>query len=763
MENVKNIKLLKTFIKYVFFAFLMLIMNMATLNNNLQPFGFAVYFALVWCNQNIFLVSFIYIITALTFGITEISLVCTLFTVGIFLLCYFLHYKLQKPLNITLILTYSFLSQLAFMYFNLDSVDGLFYCLAYLMIGILFTLITLITFQSFLKKKLVNFALEENISLCIFIAVLSLGLINIELWHINALQIISLITLMLLNKVSKIKMLLCSIVLGLGVALSTFFVGYLYIFCSYAIIIWLFADKNPIFLTFGLLFVDLFIGLYLSVLPVYHFQSLIAILLSVSIFYILSKKYLNFALSYLSSSEKNLLAQNVVNANTKKLNRKLMEMAEIFSELQKLFNSMSNGNMAEEEVIDLITQEILQRTCQDCKDKNRCLRLNNKETMKLIKDLVFLGLRKGKLTLMDVDDRFSHTCIKVNMIIPEINQLINEYKEYENKLSHKDLSKITIARSLNGVSMVLLDLAEDLNKEIAFDTQLERDIQDELKYEGIECREILIYKKEMETTIILLIKNEHIFEKKLTSIISILVGMRMHIASVIASETPNYSSVVFKIAPKFDIIYGVANQKKAGSESSGDTHSFNRLQEDKFLFALCDGMGSGANAKRASEISIGIIENLYKAGFDSDNVIDCANNFLTMASTDIFTALDLGIIDLRNGICDFIKIGAPFGYIKHQESTDIIEAGALPMGILEELKPKTTKIVLEHGDNIILMTDGVLDAFDDEQILKNFINNIEIKNPQTMAEHILNEAVHLNNEAPNDDMTVFVVRILKQN
>ena len=133
-----------------------------------------------------------------------------------------------------------------------------------------------------------------------------------------------------------------------------------------------------------------------------------------------------------------------------------------------------------------------------------------------------------------------------------------------------------------------------------------------------------------------------------------------------------------------------------------------------------------------------------------------------MASSDVFTALDVGVLDLKNGTLDTIKIGGPLGFIKHQDSTEIIDAGALPLGILEELRPSISKTVVGHGDNIILMTDGVLDAFENEEVLRNFINNIEIKNPQTMADKILNEAIHLNNQAPNDDMTVFVVRVLEK-
>ncbi len=762
MDKLKKITILKKLTKYFLFLAVMIILNLASLNNNLQPFGFATFFSLIWCNQNIFLISLIFLISNIILGISEISLICCIATIIIFVFFYFLHYKLKKPLNIWLIVAYGFLTQIPYLYFNINSVVTLFYCLAYIAVGIIFLLSTLIFFQAIVKKKLYNFSLEESVCAYVFLAIFTLGLSTISFFNIYLVQIFAILLLLFLRKTSKSQMLLSAIVMGLGASLNSFYVGYLFIFCSYALIIWVFFDKNPLFLILGLIFIDLFVGLYLQVLPVYYYQSLIGVALGSGIFYLIPSKIVNNLCSYFLSGQKIVLTENIVNISTKKTNRKLLETAEIFNELENLFYSMSKGNLSEEEIVNTISQEIIQKTCQDCKEKNNCLRINNKETIKQINNLVLLALKKGKLTLMDVEDNFSKHCIKLNTLIPYVNELIIEYKRYENNLNKADYTKNIIARSLGGVSVILQELAQDISADIKLETNCEKEIQEELAYESILCREILIYEREFNTTVALLINNNNLYKNKITNIVSNAINMKMNIVSVSNSETPNYSTVILKVAPKFDIIYGLASTKKAGSESSGDTHSFNRIDDNKFLFALCDGMGSGNNAKKASELSIGIIENLYKAGFKTEAVIDCANNFLTMASTDVFTAIDLGVLDLQNGLCDIIKIGAPIGFVKKGGETKIIDAGALPMGILDELKPVITKIVVEHGDNIIFITDGVLDAFENEEILKHYINNSQIKNPQTLAENILNEAIHLNNEAPNDDMTVFVVRILSK-
>ncbi len=741
---------------------MMVVLNSATLNGNLQPFGFAMFFTLIWCNQNIFCVSLIYFISCVAFGFTEQIIVSSLAIILLFLFFYSLHYKFRKPLNIWLILVYGFLCQMGFIYYNLNSVDGLYHCLAYLVVGEVFLLANLSFFQAVVKKKFRNYNLEEYVSAGLFLAVFALGLSNFEFFHISLFQITAIFALILLKNINKTSMLMCAIVMGLGASLNLFSAGYLYLFCGIALVILMFSDKNPLLLIISALLCDLFVGLYLQAFPVYYFQSLAATCLGCLAYVLLPKKYKDDLIYLIASDEKCQLVENVVNAQSKKLNRKILETAEIFGELENLFSSMSRGQMTQDEAVSTIAQELVQKSCQDCKDKNRCLRLTSNETMELMRDLVFVALQKGKLTLVDVESRFASKCIKINTLLTQLNALVAEFAKYQNSLAKADTSKRVVAKSMAGVSSILQQLASDVDNQIRLDSKLEKDLQEELTYEGVLCREILLYEKEKNIVINLLIKNENLFKTKIIKIVSKVVRQQMSIVAIEKSSVPNFSTVIMKPQPKFDIAYGISCATKAGNTSSGDTHSFGKIDDDKFIFVLCDGMGSGSKAKAASELTIGIIENLYRAGFNSEIIIDCTNNLLTMSATEVFSAIDIGVIDLKNGICDVIKVGAPVGYIKHIDSTELLNAGALPLGILEEMRPAITKTALSHGDFVVFISDGVLDAFEDEEILQSFINNYQTMNPQTLSDAILNEAAHLNSDAPNDDMTVFVVRTLNK-
>ena len=69
---------------------------------------------------------------------------------------------------------------------------------------------------------------------------------------------------------------------------------------------------------------------------------------------------------------------------------------------------------------------------------------------------------------------------------------------------------------------------------------------------------------------------------------------------------------------------------------------------------------------------------------------------------------------------------------------------------------------VEDGDYIIMMTDGVADAFDNGKSavsLQEFIGQLEYENPRQMAGMLLNMAIANAEGKINDDMTVIVLGI----
>ena len=208
-------------------------------------------------------------------------------------------------------------------------------------------------------------------------------------------------------------------------------------------------------------------------------------------------------------------------------------------------------------------------------------------------------------------------------------------------------------------------------------------------------------------------------------------------------------------------MFGVSAVTKDGSMFSGDTHSVLRLSEDKFLIALSDGMGSGEKAQNLSSASLSLIESFYKAGLESSLILNTVNKLLAINCEDNFTALDVSVIDLKTCRADFIKYGSPYGFVVNPTGIRIIEGNTLPLGILEDLSPSVCSLNLNEGDIILLISDGISDAFGSSGDIIEYLKTVPALNPKSLSDGILEKAISLCGGSHKDDMTALAVRIIK--
>ena len=247
----------------------------------------------------------------------------------------------------------------------------------------------------------------------------------------------------------------------------------------------------------------------------------------------------------------------------------------------------------------------------------------------------------------------------------------------------------------------------------------------------------------------------------LLSVLNKTLGVNMSLAEK-SNITEDKTYLVFKRAAEYDAVFGVATAVKDGSNVSGDTHSVIRISDEKFLVALSDGMGSGKDAETVSSVSLSLIESFYKAGMHSELILNTVNKLLSVNTEDKFTALDVAVINLNTRSADFIKYGSPYGFIISDGRVRIVEANSLPLGILNDLKPSVCSAEIENGDMILLMTDGISDAFGSSGDIIDYIRLVPALNPQSLADDVLNKAITLNGGEKKDDMTVLCVRIFKK-
>lgn len=215
-------------------------------------------------------------------------------------------------------------------------------------------------------------------------------------------------------------------------------------------------------------------------------------------------------------------------------------------------------------------------------------------------------------------------------------------------------------------------------------------------------------------------------------------------------------------ADRFRVQIGQATRIKNDSPVSGDSLIQIRLNDGKYLVALSDGMGTGPEARKSSQIAVKMLERLLMSGFDKDTSIDLINTTIMNTDEEIFATLDIAIIDLYNGKVEFIKNGACPTYVKNKRKVQIVKSLSLPTGILKDISLTTYDKDIEEQDILVMCSDGILDSnveYKNKELwVKYVLEDIETTNCQKIADLILNEAVDNSYGIAKDDMSIIVCK-----
>ena len=224
--------------------------------------------------------------------------------------------------------------------------------------------------------------------------------------------------------------------------------------------------------------------------------------------------------------------------------------------------------------------------------------------------------------------------------------------------------------------------------------------------------------------------------------------------------------ISFLSADKYVIQIGQATKIKNDSPVSGDSLLQIRLNDGKYLVALSDGMGTGPDARKSSQIAIKMLERLLMSGFDKDTSIDLINTTIMNANEEIFATLDIAIVDLYNGKIEFIKNGACPTYVKNKKKVQIVKSLSLPAGILNNINLTTYDKDIENQDILVMCSDGILDAnveYKNKELwVKYMLEDIETTNCQKIADLLLSEAVDNSYGIAKDDMSIIVCKLAKK-
>ncbi len=334
----------------------------------------------------------------------------------------------------------------------------------------------------------------------------------------------------------------------------------------------------------------------------------------------------------------------------------------------------------------------------------------------------------------------------------------------KNKLKE---SKKVIALQLFEIAKVLKGFSKDSYDMKRVDEETEVKLKTSLSDMGIILRRIVVLsdKKNVDEIIVTLKakrgKNVAIkeVERIITDVFMKKVKLVNDVSRMVTSEEITYR---FKEEPNFFVLHGIA--KKAKDEVvSGDNFSCIELNSGQTILSISDGMGTGMKAYKDSEFVVDLLEEFAYSGFDEEVTLRMINSIFTLNGEEMNTAtVDMGIIDMYSGMCDFVKLGAASTFVKRGDWLEVIKSTSLPINGGENIDMESTTKKLYDGDFVIMMSDGLVEAtkgHEQEEALGEIIMNLNTKKPGEMAREILDKTLELTGVKKEDDMMVLVTGI----
>ena len=215
----------------------------------------------------------------------------------------------------------------------------------------------------------------------------------------------------------------------------------------------------------------------------------------------------------------------------------------------------------------------------------------------------------------------------------------------------------------------------------------------------------------------------------------------------------------------FLVLTGFSRAVKETETVSGDNYAVLEAEKGKVMVMLSDGTGSGEKADRESGRVLDLMEKMLGAGYGTDTAINMVNTAFYAADEDSnHPTLDLCEIDLYEGKCQMRKVGGAASFLKRSGMVEKLTAGNLPLGVFQQVEILPICRNLQDDDYVIMVSDGVMDAFgveEDEDLMMNAIAGIQDSNPGEIADRLLRMAIRASGGRIQDDMTVGVIGIWK--
>lgn len=739
-------------LEYIVYFVLMVLTSLAS-NRGVRPFAIGVFVGLAYCKKNVWLLAPMLFAAALLGEFGWQSVVLSASAVAVITVAYYLHFLFKKKMRSWQIIIYAFISQIPVLFVYGLSEERLLAGAVSLVLSAAFAYVcTVLSHLVFVKGVRYRLTAKEELCLGFLAAVLAMGLVHVAVASVVVGMAVLGAVYLLAPRVLQEKGVLVVLMAGLGAWAATGEAVHLAVASVMGIGAYVLRNKHPIFAWTVLVATDIACGLLLKLYADYRLiNTLLFALGGLAVALVPNKVRAKW--EGLLLSENDIGVRYLVNRNRLDLYTRLAGVSDVLLDMRLVLEGGICNLPPIENNKNQLAKELSKSMCAGCDLRNRCEHALSSSTAVAMYDLIAKALDLGRVNVLEMPAFFGENCAYTKQVAQACADLLDGYIGNKQVADRVDENKRIMCEQLSGLAGMMNDLAAEVKQVVSFDTGREKRLLEDLSNNNVIAKECIIYRDKGLATATLVLREKDADKPELDRIIAKHLG-KMTVKSV-TNHTSGWVSRCYVTAPPLGIATGTMQSTKKGSAHSGDTWSVLPLGTDKTLLAVCDGMGSGEEASGGANAAMALVESFYTAGIDDEAVLSLINKLLVVRNRDSFQALDICVVDLRRKQADFIKLGAPESVIRHADRIETVEGGALPIGILENVTPKVSRVEIDEGDMIVMCSDGITESIGIEGVVRMIEQNPTV-NPKTMATLTVEDALFVNED---DDKTVLCARL----
>ncbi|MBQ0084456.1 MAG: SpoIIE family protein phosphatase [Clostridiales bacterium] len=401
------------------------------------------------------------------------------------------------------------------------------------------------------------------------------------------------------------------------------------------------------------------------------------------------------------------------------------------------------------------------QACKGCNLRMHCWEARREETTAAIAKMTRAIKSGEKVFENEAEDDFLNRCVRPAAVKEATSRSFSEYAAAMSAEMRIDEIRGVVSDQFSGISSMLYDLCDEIEKGEKYDNAAAENIVAGLKSIDIIadacCCRIDKYSR-MSVEIRLPAKSMAVVNRmQIMRQVSLVCDRDFDAPVVTALNTETLVNLNERALLKADI--GVEQVVKSGKTMCGDAYRYFLDGKGRAIMVISDGMGTGGRAAVDSAMASGLMSRLIRAGFGYDCSLKILNSSMIFKSTDESLAtVDITVIDLFTGRTDLFKAGAAPTLVRRSGRTGKAQSSSLAAGILRDIAFDKATVRLKNGDILLMMSDGVIAEGTDWICAE--LENWQNGSAQELAEHIAHSAARRGDNSA-DDITVLAAIIEK--